>query len=44
MVFIILLNFTVILDVYCILDSTARTESEDKHATQICFVHMEIAS
>lgn len=31
-------------DVYCILESTAHTESENKHATEICFVPMEIAS
>lgn len=43
-VYIIILNFTMIPDVYCILESTARTESENKHATEICFVHMEIAS
>ena len=43
-VYIIILKFTMILDVYCILESTAHTESENKHATEICFVHMEIAS
>lgn len=40
----VILNFTMIPDVYCILASTAHTESDNKHATEICFVHMETAS
>lgn len=36
-----MLNFTMIPDVYSILEPTAHTESENKHATEICFMHME---